>query len=62
MQAKLYSEVETFFGQDTRTKRKYEIASLAGQRGYTSFGREHAKVFQPGFERILAGWTTRACV
>ena len=43
MQAKLYSEVETFFSQDTETKRKYEIASLAGQRGYTSFGREHAK-------------------
>ena len=43
MQAKLYSEVETFCSQDTRTKRKYEIASLAGQRGYTSFGREHAQ-------------------
>jgi isopenicillin N synthase-like dioxygenase len=24
-------------------KRKYEIAGLAGQRGYTSFGKEHAK-------------------
>ena len=43
MQAKLYSEVETFFGLDNETKRNYEIASLAGQRGYTSFGREHAK-------------------
>ena len=43
MQAKLYSEVESFFSLDTATKRLYEISSLAGQRGYTSFGREHAK-------------------
>ncbi len=43
MQAKLYAEVEAFFSLDTETKRSYEITSLAGQRGYTSFGREHAK-------------------
>jgi isopenicillin N synthase-like dioxygenase len=43
MQAKLYAEVESFFSLDTATKRLYEISSLAGQRGYTSFGREHAK-------------------
>ena len=24
-------------------KRKYEVKGLAGQRGYTSFGKEHAK-------------------
>lgn len=39
----LYSSVETFFFMDETQKRKYEIVGLAGQRGYTSFGKEHAK-------------------
>lgn len=30
------------------TKLKYEIPGLAGQRGYTSFGKEHAKGFNAG--------------
>ncbi|MEY2963968.1 MAG: hypothetical protein RL754_1229 [Bacteroidota bacterium] len=42
-QANLYSEVENFFALDVETKAKYEIPGLAGQRGYVSFGREHAK-------------------
>lgn len=40
---KFYDQSNTFFGLDTETKRKYEIAGMAGQRGYTSFGKEHAK-------------------
>lgn len=38
-----YSNAKEFFGLDTETKRKYEVPGLAGQRGYTSFGKEHAK-------------------
>jgi isopenicillin N synthase-like dioxygenase len=40
---RLYNEVKTFFELPEETKKKYEIVELAGQRGYTSFGREHAK-------------------
>ena len=43
MQDQLYEEVAAFFALDTETKKKYELEKLAGQRGYTSFGREHAK-------------------
>lgn len=39
----LYQNVQSFFNQPEEIKRKYEIAGLAGQRGYTSFGKEHAK-------------------
>ena len=41
--ADLYRYVQEFFALPTATKETYEIAGLAGQRGYTSFGREHAK-------------------
>jgi len=41
--ARFYAESKAFFSLPEETKRKYEIAGLAGQRGYTSFGREHAK-------------------
>jgi isopenicillin N synthase-like dioxygenase len=43
--ADLYKYVQQFFTLSTEEKRKYEIKELAGQRGYTSFGREHAKGF-----------------
>lgn len=39
----LYANTKAFFGLPQEVKRKYEIAGLAGQRGYTSFGKEHAK-------------------
>jgi len=39
----LYSNTKEFFALPQETKRKYEIPGLAGQRGYTSFGKEHAK-------------------
>ncbi|MFY9464535.1 MAG: 2-oxoglutarate and iron-dependent oxygenase domain-containing protein [Sediminibacterium sp.] len=38
-----YAYVQQFFSLPLEKKLKYEIAGLAGQRGYTSFGREHAK-------------------
>jgi isopenicillin N synthase-like dioxygenase len=43
--ADLYKYTEGFFGLPVATKEEYEIPGLAGQRGYTSFGREHAKGF-----------------
>jgi isopenicillin N synthase-like dioxygenase len=39
----LYQYVQEFFSLPLEQKRKYEIRGLAGQRGYTSFGKEHAK-------------------
>lgn len=39
----LYNAVEHFFKLPVELKHKYEIPGLAGQRGYTSFGKEHAK-------------------
>ena len=39
----LYEFVQQFFSLPSEQKLKYEIEGLAGQRGYTSFGREHAK-------------------
>ncbi|WP_108868351.1 isopenicillin N synthase family dioxygenase [Aquimarina aquimarini] len=39
----LYKEIKAFFALPTHTKEKYEIEGLGGQRGYTSFGKEHAK-------------------
>jgi isopenicillin N synthase-like dioxygenase len=38
-----YEFVQQFFALPEAQKRKYEIAGLSGQRGYTSFGKEHAK-------------------
>jgi isopenicillin N synthase-like dioxygenase len=39
----LYRNATAFFSLPQATKRKYEVPGLAGQRGYTSFGKEHAK-------------------
>lgn len=39
----LYRQVEAFFTLPEKQKKAYEIEGLAGQRGYTSFGTEHAK-------------------
>jgi hypothetical protein len=38
-----YASSKAFFSLPVDVKRKYEIAGLAGQRGYTSYGKEHAK-------------------
>jgi isopenicillin N synthase-like dioxygenase len=40
---RLYATVKSFFSLSEAEKRSYEIIGLAGQRGYTSFGKEHAK-------------------
>ena len=39
----LYAEVKKFFNLPEDTKDSYEIEGIGGQRGYTSFGKEHAK-------------------
>lgn len=39
----LYKNTKEFFSLPQAVKKEYEIAGLAGQRGYTSFGKEHAK-------------------
>ncbi len=38
-----YVAAKQFFALPVESKRQYEIPALAGQRGYTSFGKEHAK-------------------
>lgn len=38
-----YAASKAFFALPEAVKKKYEISGLAGQRGYTSFGKEHAK-------------------
>lgn len=39
----LYKYVQQFYSLPSEEKKKYEVPGLAGQRGYTSFGKEHAK-------------------
>jgi isopenicillin N synthase-like dioxygenase len=39
----LYKEIKAFFDLSEVQKHAYEIPGLAGQRGYTSFGKESAK-------------------
>lgn len=38
-----YENSNRFFALSDEVKRKYEVPGMAGQRGYTSFGKEHAK-------------------
>lgn len=39
----LYDEIKKFFNLPQQVKDSYEIPGIGGQRGYTSFGKEHAK-------------------
>ena len=41
--AELYAQVKGFFTLSKEEKEAYEIDGLSGQRGYVSFGKEHAK-------------------
>ena len=41
--SELYAEIKKFFNLSQESKDKYEIPGIGGQRGYTSFGKEHAK-------------------
>ncbi|MEZ4943120.1 MAG: 2-oxoglutarate and iron-dependent oxygenase domain-containing protein [Saprospiraceae bacterium] len=38
-----YNASKAFFALPDAVKAQYEVAGLAGQRGFTSFGKEHAK-------------------
>lgn len=44
----LYREVKAFFNLPLSVKKTYEIPGLGGQRGYVSFGKEHAKDSKKG--------------
>lgn len=39
----LYTQIKAFFDLPQEVKSKYEIEGLAGQRGYTSYGKEKAQ-------------------
>tara|TARA_R110002074_G_scaffold161480_6_gene319498 strand:- start:61683 stop:62633 length:951 start_codon:yes stop_codon:yes gene_type:complete len=39
----LYAEIKEFFNLPEEIKDGYQIEGIGGQRGYTSFGKEHAK-------------------
>ena len=39
----LYAEIKDFFNLPSEVKDGYQIEGIGGQRGYTSFGKEHAK-------------------
>ena len=56
----LYTLVQEFFALPGEVKQQYEIPGLAGQRGYTSFGREHAKNHNAG--DLKEFWQFGQCV
>ena len=43
MQHRLYEAIKKFFALSDEVKKKYEETGIAGQRGYTGKGKEHAK-------------------
>lgn len=43
LSAQLYAIIKKFYALPDEVKQKYEIAGLAGQRGYIGKGKEHAK-------------------
>jgi isopenicillin N synthase-like dioxygenase len=43
MQTRLYDAIKKFFALPDDVKKKYEQSGIAGQRGYTGKGKEHAK-------------------
>lgn len=43
MQDEIYRDIKQFFALPDDIKKKYERTDLAGQRGYTGKGKEHAK-------------------
>jgi len=46
--SELYSKNKSFFELSKEEKKQYEIPGSGGQRGYTSFGKEHAKGMTEG--------------
>jgi isopenicillin N synthase-like dioxygenase len=45
---KLYDRIQAFFALPEDVKKKYHIEGIGGQRGYTPFGKEHAKGMTAG--------------
>lgn len=43
LRTNLYETIKKFFALDDAVKQQYEMADIAGQRGYTGKGKEHAK-------------------
>jgi isopenicillin N synthase-like dioxygenase len=43
MQNLAYQKIGDFFALPSATKRSFEVPGIGGARGYTSFGKEHAK-------------------
>lgn len=43
LQSRLYDAIKKFFALPDDVKKKYEHSDIAGQRGYTGKGKEHAK-------------------
>ncbi len=39
----LYDQIKAFFALPLESKLKYEVPGIGGQRGFTSFGKEHAQ-------------------
>ncbi len=58
--SELYEQVEAFFNLPKSVKERYEIEGLAGQRGFTSFGKEHAKNHNAG--DLKEFWQFGQCV
>jgi isopenicillin N synthase-like dioxygenase len=54
----LYAEVRNFFNLPLEVKEKYEIPGIGGQRGYISFGKEHAKGRSAGDLNELANFNS----
>ena len=53
-----YNSSKEFFSLPVDVKRKCEVTGLAGQRGYTSFGKEHAKQSQVAdLKEFFSDWT-----
>ena len=54
----MYTEAESFFALPSAVKMQHEHPEHNRQRGFVSFGTEHAKRFQRcGPEGVLASWT-----
>ncbi len=60
LQTELYEQVQNFFALPENVKQQYEVPGLAGQRGYTSFGKEHAKDHNAG--DLKEFWQFGQCV
>lgn len=56
----LYEQVQAFFTLPDEVKEKYVVEGLAGQRGFTSFGKEHAKDHNAG--DLKEFWQFGQCV